>query len=285
MSNSKGKFYMNSNRSSFALSAALASAIVLAVCAPAMAADIYDGGLKGGYEVAPPSDRGFYVKGFIGQANPDSGNMWNQDYDFNNFTVFHNDIKSSPLYGIGVGWQARHWLRFDLTGEYRGDASYFGSDSYPGGFDGTTPFPGGTNEYTADIKSWLGLANAYIDMGNWCGFTPFIGAGIGFSSISVEGLKDVNVPTSGVAFGADKTTSNFAWALHAGVAYDVTPQTVIEFAYRYVDLGEARSGDVTTYQGDLAYSGHYIKDITSNDLLLGVRYKLQPEPVVYSPVK
>lgn len=271
---------MKSNRS-YALRAVLGSAVVLAVSAPAMAADIYDGGLKGGYEVAAPSDRGFYVKGYIGQANPDSGNMWNEAYDSNSFTVHHNDIKSSPLYGIGVGWQARSWLRFDLTGEYRGDASYFGSDQYPGGGG----FDAGTNEYTADIKSWLGLANAYIDMGHWCGFTPFIGAGIGFSTISVEGLKDVNVPNNGVAFGADKTTSNFAWAIHAGVSYDVTPQTVIELAYRYVDLGEARSGDVTTYDGNFAYSGHYIKDITSNDLLLGVRYKLQPEPVVYSPVK
>ena len=61
---------------------------------------------------------------------------------------------------------------------------------YPaiGGFDA------GTNEYTADIKSWLGLANAYIDMGNWCGFTPYIGAGIGFATITVDGMKDVNVP-------------------------------------------------------------------------------------------
>ena len=271
---------MKSNRS-YALRAVLGSAVVLAASAPAMAADIYDGGLKGGYEVAaPPSDRGFYVKGYIGQANPDSGNMWNEVYDTNNFTVFHNDIKSSPLFGLGVGWQARSWLRFDLTGEYRGDASYFGSDSYPGG----SGFGAGTNEYTADMKTWLGLANAYIDMGNWCGFTPFIGAGIGFSTISVEGLKDVNVPNNSVAFGQDKTTSNFAWAAYAGFSYDVTAQTAIELTYRYVDLGSAQSGTVTTYNGADSYGGHYIKDITSNDVMVGVRYKLQRETQVY-PIK
>ena len=273
---------MKSYRSSYALRAVFGAASVFTASVPAMAADIYDGGLKGGYEVAaPPSDRGFYVKGYIGQANPDTGNMWNEVYDTNNFTVFHNDIKSSPLFGIGVGWQARSWLRFDLTGEYRGDASYFGSDSHPaiGGGDA------GTNEYTADMKTWLGLANAYIDMGNWWGFTPFIGAGIGFSSISIEGLKDVNVPTAGVAFGQDKTTSNFAWAAYAGFSYEVTAQTALELTYRYVDLGNAQSGVVTTYDGTSSYGGHYIKDITSNDFMLGVRYKLQREPVVYSPVK
>ncbi len=273
---------MNTNRSSYLLGAALGSALVLAVSAPAIAADIYDGGLKGGYEVPPPpSDHNFYVKAYIGQANTDVGSMWNSNYDTNAFQVKNHDIKSSPLYGIGVGWQARHWLRFDLTGEYRGDASFFGADSYPGGFG----FGPGTNEYTADIKSWLGLANAYIDMGNWCGFTPFVGAGIGFASISVEGLRDINTPNEGAAFGADKTSTNFAWALYAGVSYDVTPQTVIDLSYRYSDLGTAQSGAVTDYLGNLAYSGLQIKDITSNDLMLGVRYKLQREAVVYQPVK
>ncbi len=74
---------MNTNRGSYVLGAALGSALVLALCAPAMAADIYDGGLKGGYDVPPPppSDRGIYFKGYIGQANPDVGNMWNEGYD------------------------------------------------------------------------------------------------------------------------------------------------------------------------------------------------------------
>ena len=60
---------MNTNRSSYSLGAALGSAIVLALCAPAMAADIYDGGLKGGYDVPPPpTDRGIYLKAYVGQA-------------------------------------------------------------------------------------------------------------------------------------------------------------------------------------------------------------------------
>ena len=273
---------MNTNRSSYSLGAALGSAIVLALCAPAMAADIYDGGLKGGYDVPPPpSDRGIYFKGYIGQANPDVGNIWTEAYETAPFAVHHKDIKSSPLYGIGVGWQARHWLRFDLTGEYRGDAIFVGHDQYAATGGGTP----GTNEYTADIKSWLGLGNAYIDMGNWCGFTPYIGAGIGFASISVEGMKDINVFNNSVAFGTDKTTTNFAWALHAGVSYDVTPQMVVDLAYRYSDLGSVQSGVVTTFDGAASYSGVHIKDVTSNDLLFGVRYKLQREAVVYQPVK
>ncbi len=141
----------------------------------------------------------------------------------------------------------------------------------------------GTNEYTADISSWLGLVNAYWDITNWCGFTPYVGAGIGFATMSVNGLKDVNVPNGGVAFGAGNTNTNFAWALHAGVSYDVSPQFAIDLAYRYANLGDIKSGDVYTYQGALAYDGLRIKDVTSNDLMLGVRYKLyRDDPVPYA---
>ena len=121
-------------------------------------------------------------------------------------------------------------------------------------------------------------------MGNWCGFTPYIGAGIGFASISVNGLKDVNVPNNGFAFASDHTSTNFAWAVHAGVSYDVTAQTVIDLSYRYTDLGSAESGPIYTYDG-IGFGAQQIKNITSNDLLFGVRYKLQREAVVYQPVK
>jgi opacity protein-like surface antigen len=271
---------MNTNRSSYSLGAALGSAIVLALCVtPAMAADIYDGGLKGGYDVPPPpSDRGIYVKGYIGQANTNVGGMDNEFYEIRGISSRDHEIKSSVLYGLGVGWQARHWLRFDLTGEYRGDALFLGSD--------ISTFPG-TNEYTADIKTWLGLANAYIDMGNWCGFTPYIGAGIGFASISVDGLRDDGLTGVGpsIAYGADKTSTNFAYAFYAGASMDVTSQVVLDLSYRWANLGNAASGAVLTFDGGDGYSGQRLKDITSNDVMLGVRYKLQREAVVYQPVK
>ena len=275
---------MNTNRSSYLLGAALGSALVLALCAPANAADIYDGGLKGGYDVPPPppSDRGLYFKGYVGQANSNVGSIWTELFD-ESFQVRHKEIKSSPLFGIGVGWQARHWLRFDGTIDYRGDATFLGQDTY--GIGGP-----GANEYTADISSWLGLANAYIDMGNWCGFTPFIGAGIGFASISVNGMRDdgINLPAGNspsVAFGADKTSTNFAYAFYAGASFDVSPQVALDLTYRWANLGSAQSGVVTTYDGAASISGVHINDITSNDVMLGVRYKLQREAVVYQPVK
>lgn len=275
---------MDSYRGFHLLGAVLGSAFLLASGTVAMAGEdiYYEGGLKGGYDVPPPppTDRGIYFKGYVGQANPNVGSIWTEAFDTNAFTVFNNDMKSSPLYGIGIGFKRNHWLRFDLTGEYRGDAAFFAMDRLP---NATTPTGLQTNEYTADIKSWLGLANAYWDIATWCGFTPYVGAGIGFATLTVEGLKDVNVPASSVFFGGSNTTTNFAWAIHAGLAYEVTPDFAIDLAYRYTDLGNAKSGTATAYDGSSSYSGLEIRDITSNDLLLGVRYKLHHEqPAMYA---
>ena len=193
-------------------------------------------------------------------------------------------MKSSTLFGLGVGWQARHWLRFDLTGDYRGDAAFFGADTYQDVF---APTGAATNEYTADIKSWLGLVNAYVDMGNWCGFTPYIGAGIGFSSITVEVREDVNVPNSRRCLRQRQDEHQLC--LGSPCRRQATTsrrRRFIDLSYRYADLGNAESGAVTDLSfGTFAYSGQQIRDITTNDLMLGVRYKLQREVVVYQPVK
>ena len=64
-------------------------------------------------------------------------------------------------------------------------------------------------------------------MGNWCGFTPFIGAGIGFATLTVDGMKDVNDSDEGVGFGDDHTKTNFAYAFYAGGSFDITPQVAL----------------------------------------------------------
>ena len=228
----------------------------------------------------------WYLKGFIGAANPHVDEINTELFQFNDFEVFHEDIKSSTLFGLGIGYEFNTWLRVDITGEYRGKSLFLAQDRYPGGngsfsvesndADGT--FPPGTNEYTADIESWVGLANAYIDLGTYFCVTPYIGGGVGFASISVLGLKDVNVPNNSVFYAADHTESNFAWAVYAGLAYDVTPSVTIDLAYRYTDLGDARSGTVTAYDNSSFYKSVELEDITSQDIMLGVRWKLGSQP-------
>jgi opacity protein-like surface antigen len=179
-----------------------------------------------------------------------------------------------------VGYQVNRWFRFDVTGEYRGDSTFLAQDRYPGsdGFNHVdVDIPGnfnpGTNEYTADIQSWVGLFNGYIDLGTYHCITPYVGGGVGFASISVNGLKDVNVPNQSVFYAQSNTETNFAWAVYGGLAYDVTPSLTLDLSYRYTDLGDASSGRVTAFDGSSSYKSLNINDITSNDVMLGVRWK------------
>ncbi len=59
----------------------------------------------------------------------------------------------------------------------------------------------------------------------------------------------MNTVTSGVAFGATESQLSLAWALYAGLGYQVTPSLTIEAAYRYLNLGNAHSGDLIAYDG------------------------------------
>ena len=52
------------------------------------------------------------------------------DFLTNDFTVGHQDIKSAPFFGMGIGYDTGHYLRFDLAGEYRGKSSFFAQDKY-----------------------------------------------------------------------------------------------------------------------------------------------------------
>ena len=136
------------------------------------------------------------------------------------------------------------------------------------------------------------LANAYVDLGTWNNFTPFVGAGVGFSRNTIHSFTDTCVVCAGgsVATGADASKWDFAWALHAGVSYKVSKNFAIELAYRYVNLGSARSGDLVTYTGvNNVNNPMEFKSLTSHDIRLGLRMNFDAftsrgySPVVYSP--
>jgi opacity protein-like surface antigen len=269
------------SRVSALLGATLAAALLASASSGGFAADF-------GYSIkdAPPPapGRAWYLKGTIGMGNA-NGDMWHPSYESGNFTIQHEEMKTSPLAGIGIGMEYNRWLRLDVTGEYRGRFVFFGQDKYINGPCGTSGNCG-TNEVTADIEAWVGLANAYIDLTTWRGLTPYIGGGVGFASVGVNGLKDVNVPNNGVAYADDKTTTNFAWALYAGVSFDVTPQLTMDFGYRYLDMGSASSGTLRRYDGSGCQCTAFdIEDIASHDILFSARYQLDRPVASYMPIK
>jgi opacity protein-like surface antigen len=225
--------------------------------------------------------RGWYLRGDIGMSNQRVGSLFNVLYDTTERVEnIHKDFDSAPLFGLGIGYQFNNWLRADVTGEYRGKANFHGYDIVTSGGNMYT------DEYRGSKSEWLVLANVYADLGTWGAFTPFIGVGIGGSWNTISNFMDIctTCPGGGVAHGVSASKANFAWAAHAGIAYKVTNNVTIEFAYRYVDLGDALSGDLITYLGQNNVNNPmHFRNITSHDFKFGVRWFLDSGPK-YEPM-
>lgn len=225
---------------------------------------------------------GWYLRGDIGFTNQQVGRFENASAPAGT-VVFQKGFDSAPFGGIGVGYKFNDWIRADLTGEYRGRANFHGLDRYPDPFS-TSGTGFATNEYTGAKSEWVGLGNVYFDLGTWYGLTPFVGGGVGFAHNTMHNFRDVNVPTGGVAFGREESVTNFAWAAHAGVSYAVTPNFSIEFAYRYLNIGDVRAPAVFTYLGTFGAPPTRLRDVDSHDFKVGFRWMLGEEHDEHPPL-
>lgn len=252
---------------------ALIAALSAGTAIPAQAADLYEPPIV--YEPIPEepiSFGGFYLRGYIGATNQRVGRLDNVLFDTTaNLQMVDKNFEAGPLFGGGIGYTVNPWLRLDATAEYRGETGFHGLDTWTDQF-GNPRF----NNYTAKKSELLFLANAYIDLGHWRGISPYIGAGIGASRNTIHSFRDSGIDPFGaptLAYADSDKTWDFAWALHAGLGYQVTDQMVLDFGYSYVNLGDGKSGDIVAYDGtnNIDNPMHF-KDITSHDFKLGMRY-------------
>ena len=239
------------------------------------------------YGPPPAADfGGWYLRGDIGFSNQRVDNIRNTNAAlYTGLTSFQEKtgFDTGGIYQIGAGYQFNHWFRVDVTGEYRGSTNFHGLDliGFPGGF--------GADTYNASKSEWLFLANAYADLGTWWCITPYVGAGIGTARVAISNFTDTGINNSGAGATPSLVTAangsqwNFAWALHAGLAYKVTPGVTLELAYHYLNLGDATTGVNSNFAGTATAQYPWtMHDITSHDLKLGVRWNLDNAPV-YAP--
>lgn len=275
-------------------SIALGGALALSAAAAAHAADF----LPPPPPMEPPVlkgtiSSGIYLRGDVG-VGVQSVSKYRQD-DVAEFggSFFGKSDNSTFFAGLGIGYRFNNWLRFDVTGEYRGAGQIGVNDIV------FNPFNNGnqTNTYKGNLTSLVTLFNGYFDLGTWNCLTPYIGAGIGFTQNRIAGLTDQGAlfgnfvgPTLGYANTGTKT--NVAWALMAGVGYEVNKNLTLELGYRYLNLGDAQSGRLVN-----AFTGQIqgplkAKDIDSHDFRIGMRWNFgdpnccgtpEPAPVAYMP--
>jgi opacity protein-like surface antigen len=231
------------------------------------------------YYAPPPQDfGGWYLRGDIGMSNSRAklhDNLYDTLPAGTSLQQLGQGFTGGTSYGVGVGYQFNSWFRADVTGEYRSRVGFSGSDF--------TLFPNGggplSDQYNGGYYSWVGLINAYADLGTWWCLTPFVGVGVGAANIHTTGLQDTGALIRGGVvqtasyFAQGASTTNLAWALHAGVAYKVNSNFTVELAYRYLDMGTAVHGHGASFDGTNAGpSSFQFRDITSQDIKLGVRW-------------
>jgi opacity protein-like surface antigen len=216
----------------------------------------------------------------------------------NNF--FNSNVSTSGFADIGVGYQFNSWFRADVTGEYRGGANLQSLEV----LTDTTILPGNVTGqqyadfYRANLSSYIAMVNGYVDMGTWYGVTPYVGAGLGLAYNKLSGMTDNGTafpgngglfPTGGYFSDGNKT--NLAWALMAGLSFNVTQNLKLELGYRYLDYGKFTSGAsncLSTVGFSVAACGgssntvYSRNTLASNDFRLGLRWMIGGEPV-YAP--
>jgi len=228
---------------------------------------------------------GWYLRGDIGFSNQHVDRL-NNLLDVNNTSSDQRlGSNKAGIFGLGVGYKLNNWFRVDATGEYRGNSQFSGTDhiTFSGGV--------GTDTYHATKSEWVALANAYLDLGTWWSMTPFVGAGVGAARVSIANFTDERIANNGgtvlpsLAFGDNVAKWNLAWALHAGVAYNFSPNFTVQLAYRYLNMGDGLTGDLRTFDGtNIIVNPTTFKNISSQDLMLGVRWNLTNPPMDEPPL-
>jgi opacity protein-like surface antigen len=274
------------------------TALALAISPAVSAADL----LRAPYSPAQNDDvpvefgTGWYIRGDIAAAQ-DNANV------FGRASLLGMKPPNGWSAGLGAGYKFTNYLRADLTVDYRSPVTTNGIAGTLTCVTGAAPIraidpvtgqPTGAiigsapvlDNCTGIAHSRLNrthvLANAYVDLGTWSRFTPYVGAGIGVNvtynksqlNWFMSNQDPYNItftdPFTQVVVHEFMDTQrtgfryNLAWALMGGVAFDLTPHLKLDIGYRYLSLGNYSAADA---------SGNPItKRLSAQEIRTGFRY-------------
>jgi opacity protein-like surface antigen len=192
---------------------------------------------------------GWYVRGDLGYRTNRVGAVDAPAPD----TVTASTVQDTFAVGAGAGYKYK-WFRSDVTVDFAKRAQFYGDTAASSQF------------YSVKIDALTVLANAYLDLGNWGGFTPYVGAGVGMTN-----LRAHEYTTSVVWEGVnDGRKWNPSWALMGGVSYKFSPSLLLDLSYRYLNLGEVATGLLPPdYTSRVTF-----RDMTAQEIRLGFRWML-----------
>lgn len=264
------------------------------------------GGMKDGYEPAPMAHvRGpagnCYFRGDVGYSvSRDPSVKWavtNFDrtyytdatqttiaaaptafYTDSNYVYQGDSVSSASMdnawfggIGIGCGSGSRGlrgevMLSHTASRKFEGVPANFAINQITSG--GTTNTPG-TDPLHSSISSSTVMANGYYDFGRFGNFSPYVGAGVGASYNRMSEVYFTQNTFLTNRIQGDSKLS-LAWSLMAGVGYQVTDRAVLDFGYRYMNYGNAQSGQIDNL--GFVNPRVYVNDMSAHEFKVGLRY-------------
>lgn len=192
-------------------------------------------------------------------------------------------------FGCGSGSRGmRGEVMFGVYGERKldGEPLFYEPGPTPGTpVPGYVPPPQVEDPLHTSIKTYTMMFNAYKDLGNYNGFTPYVGAGAGLAYHKVSEVYFTDNPNLTNRIHGDNDLT-FAWSLMAGVGYQVSERAIIDLGYRYIDMGKASSqrSDTAGYVNPAVK----IDDIEAHEIKIGLRYHFGSDccaQQTYQPMK
>ena len=166
--------------------------------------------------------------------------------------------------GVGGGYKVNNWFRTDLILDYR-------SRVHTAGLGAPGPCVIATSTDTCffdtTIQRWDLLANGYLDLGTWDGFTPYLGAGAGVTWARIWQSDNFAIGKNFFDLRQSNTHYRFAWAAMAGIAIAMTDHAQLDVGYRFLDLGPI--GGLSSVTGTFV-----TQRIRANEVRAGIRYMI-----------
>ena len=234
---------------------------------------------------------GWYLRGDVGynfstDGSADSFRMYDfaaASYDRVNYS--DSEFDSDFTWGLGAGYQINNWFRVEglataTTGKFKGQSS---SGSVP--CTGVAAGTGCDTRGTADYTAWGLMANGYVDMGTFSGWTPYVGAGVGATLVKYDDYR-VNETCSGGACAVPPATNRtthpgadewrFTYALMAGVAYEFARNWKVDLGYKYtnVDGGQMYRFDSASRTAGASGVQSHDDGFDTHQILASLRYSL-----------
>jgi len=234
-------------------------AAALAATTAAQAADLPDPIIPAPEFIPQEIGSGWYLRGDIGV------DIFNSpDAVYNSLLQFSGEsFQTAPMFGVGAGYEFNKWVRADLTADWRGT-------DFNGNTDCATACGNQLTQENAELGIFTGMANLYLQAGNFNGFTPYVGGGVGFAHLRLSEYVGYNPNGTSNTF-RDKNKTNFAWNLTAGASYDIWDNLSVDANYRYLNFGDFGTG--TDPAGNLAGTVEF-DDLAAHEVRVGLRYYL-----------